>query len=225
MKNAKIKAMMKNAKIRSLKRRKKNPRTQLNILWHRKKDELETEDLINIVAATDYLPLMEKAVTKFLKRDNPNFSDFYTMLQKAKRALEKYEALKKSFWKKYLSLCSVNNLVELSEDGEKEAITKLLDKTEDGSMSNGKAKQVLIRLFEKHTKKEIRMNLWGKIKKHDLNEEELKYILNLESMYSLYEITSEAEKLLRERHKTKKKKAVRDLLHLAKQIKTKKGQS
>ncbi len=216
---------MKNAKIRSLKRKRKSPRTQLNILWHRKKDEFETEDLIDIVAATDYLPLAEKAVTKFLKRDDPNFNDFYSMLQKAKRALDKYEGLKKSFWRKYFVLCTVDNLAELAEDGEKEATTKLLNKTEDGSMRNNKSKQVLIRLFEKFTKKEIRMDLWRRIKKFNPSEGELRYLLNLESMYSLYEIRSEIEKLLRERHKTKENKVAKKLLYLAKQIKTKKGQS
>lgn len=216
---------MKNSKIRSLRRKRKDPRTQLNILWHRKKDELEIKDLIDIVAATDYLPLMEKAVTKFLKRDDPNFSDFYSMLQKAKRALEKYEALKKRFWKKCLALCNIDNLAELSEDGEKEAMIELFDKIEKGSVENGKAKQVLTRQFQKFTDKKTRTELWKRIRKLNPSEEELKYLLDLESMYSLCEIKSEIEKLLRERHKTKKNKVAKKLLYLAKQIKTKKGQS
>ena len=218
---------MKNAKIRALKRRKKGLRTQLNILWHRKRERkgFEIEDLIYIAETTDYLPLTKKAVTEFLSRDDPNFNDFYRMLEKAREALDKYEGLKKSFWRKYFVLCTIDNLAELAEDGEEEATKKLLDKTEDGSMRNNKAKQVLIRLFEKFTKKEIRMDLWRRIKKLDPNEGELRYLLDLESMYSLYEIRSEIEKLLRERHKTKENKITKKLLYLAKQIKTKKGQS
>jgi len=216
---------MKNSKIRALKRKRKNPRIQLNILWHRKKDGLETKDLIDIVAATDYLPLMEKALTKFLKRDDPNFSDFYSMLQKAKRVLGKYQALKKNFWKKYLALCTIDNLVELVEDGETEAATKLFAKLGNGSTKNNKAKQVLTRLFEKMTKEETRIDLWGKIKKLDPKEEELRYLLDLEGTYSYPKITSEIEKLLREKNKRKEKKDVKALLDLAKQIKTKKGQS
>jgi hypothetical protein len=75
------------------------------------------------------------------------------------------------------------------------------------------------------TKEETRTDLWEKIKKLNPSEKELKYILDLNGMYSYPEITSEIEKLLREKNKTKESKAVRDLLHLAKQIKTKKGQS
>ena len=220
-----VRTVIRNAKIRSLKRKRKNPRTQLNILWHRKKDEFKTKDLIDIIKATDCLLLMEKAVSEFLKKDDPNFSDFYTVLEKAKMTLEKHEGLKKRFWKKYLALCTIDNLAELSEDGEKEAMTELFIKTGNGSIKNNKSKQVLTRQFEKFTEKETRTKIWGKIKKLDPNEEELKYLLDLESMYSYPEITSEIEKLLREIHKTKEKKAVRDLLNLANQIKTKKGQS
>jgi len=209
---------MKNAKIRALKRRKKGLRTQLNVSWHRKRDEFETEELIFIVAATNYLPFMKKIVAEFLNRDNLSFDDFYCVLEKAKEVLEKDKHLKRKFWKKCLALCTVDNLAELAEEGEKEAATKLLDKTGDGSMRNNKAKQVLIRLFEKFTKKEIRMDLWGRIKKLNPNEKELRHILDLESMYSYPEITLEVEKLLRQRHKPRETKTMKRLLDIVKQI-------
>jgi len=221
---------MKNAKkrnVRTLKRkRKKNPRTQLKILWHRQKEDLRTEELIHIAETTDYLLLMKKNVTEFLKRDDPSFNDFYDMLQNTRRVLEEYETLKNNFWKKYLALCSIDNLAELAEDEEEPAMIELFKKTEDGSVKDSKAKQVLTRQFEKFTDEKIRTELWRRIKKHNPSRKELEYLLNLKSMYSLYKIRSEIEKALREKHKeTKKRKVVKDLLYFASQIKTKKGQS
>ena len=213
---------MKNSKIRALKRRKKDPRTQLNISWHQEREKLKAKDLIYIVAITDYLPLMKKAVVQFLNRDDPNFDDFYRMLERAKEVLEKYKDLKENFWKKYLALCTIDNLAELTEAGEKEAATKLFNEIQKGSMRNNKAKQVLIRLFEKITNNEVRTDLWEKIKKLNPDEKELRYILDLPSMYSLYKMRSEAEKLLRQKHKTKENKTTKKLLDIAKQIK--KGQ-
>ncbi|MBU2635446.1 hypothetical protein KJ841_03205, partial [Patescibacteria group bacterium] len=151
---------MKNAKIRALKRRKKGLPTQLNVLWHRTREKLETKELIFIIAATDYLPLKKKVVTEFLKRRDLNFGDFYRMLEKAKEVLEKYKDLKDNFWKKCFALCTIDNLAELTEDGETEAAEKLFDGIENGSFRSDKSKQVLIRLFKKMTKDEIRMDLW-----------------------------------------------------------------
>ncbi len=209
-------------KIRSLGRRKKGPITQLNILWHEKREKFKIKELIFIAAATDCLLLKKKVVTEFLNRGDANFDDFYCMIERIKEVLEKYKGLKKKFWKECFALCTIDNLAELTEAGETEATTKLLDKTEDGSMRNNKAKQVLIRLFERFTDEKTRMNLWERIKKHDPDKEELRYILDLPSMYSLFEIRSEAEKLLRQKYKTKENKNIKRLLDLAK--KTKKGQ-
>jgi len=220
-----VRAVIRSAQIRSLKRKKKNPRTQLNILWHRKKDEFKTKDLLDIIKATDCLLLMEKAVSEFLKKDDPTFSDFYTVLQKARMALEEYAGLKKRFWKKCLALCSIDNLAELSEDREEEAMAELFIKTGNGSVKNNKSKQVLTRQFEKFTDKEIRTKIWKRIEKLDPSEGELRDLLDLESMSFYPEIESDIEKLLRERHIRKEKKAVRDLLNLASQIKAKKGPS
>lgn len=224
MKNAKIKAIMKKARVRSLGRKRKNPRTQLKILWHQGRKSFKPKQLIYIVTMIDYLPLMKKVVAEFLNKDDPTFNDFYCMLEKTKEALEKDEYLKRKFWKKCLALCTIDNLAELSELGEDEATTELFDKIERGSVRNNKAKQVLIRQFEKFTEKKIRMELWERIKKLDPNEEELTYILDLESIYSYPEITLEAEKLLRERHRPRETKPMKRLLDIAKQIKTKRGQ-
>ena len=209
---------MKNAKIRALKRRKKGLPTQLNVLWHRTREKLETKELIFIIVATDYLPLKKKVVTEFLKRRDLNFGDFYRMLEKAKEVLEKYKDLKDNFWKKCFALCTIDNLAELTEDGETEAAEKLFDGIENGSFRSDKSKQVLIRLFKKMTKDEIRMDLWKKIKKLDPSKKDLIYILDLQCMYSLYEIRSEAEKLLRQRHKPRETKTMKRLLDIVKQI-------
>jgi len=202
---------------------KKSPQTRLNALWFQKKKEIGIKDLINIVRIMDYPPLKKRAVIEFLTRDNLSFDNFYRMLGTAEDVLEKYEDLKSKFWKQYLELCSPDNLVELIEIGEKEAAKELFFRIENASISNRKAKQVLIRIFEIVTDEKVRREIWRKIKELEPQEEELIYILNLPCMYAFPRIISQAQKLLRpNRNKKKSNRILKRIEKLIEEIK--KGQ-
>ncbi len=202
---------------------KKSPQTRLNAFWFQKKKEISVRDLINIVKKIDYPLLKKRAVIEFLTRDNLSFDNFYRMLGAAKDVLEKYGDLKSKFWKQHLELCNPDNLAELIEIGEKEAAKELFFRIENGSISNRKAKQVLIRIFEIVTDAKVRREMWKRIKALEPQEDELRYILNLPCMYAFPRIISQAQKLLRpNRSKKKSNRILKRIEKLVEEIK--KGQ-
>ncbi len=199
--------------------KRKEPKTRLNIFWHRQRKNFSIKNLVWIVKTIEYLPLEKRALREFLSRTNLTFDNFYRMLGAAKKIFEKDNKIEKEFWEKCLTICTPDNLVELTEMGESNATKELFRRIETGSIGNSKAKQVLIRLFEKITNEKTRMALWKKIKRLDLNEEELKYILDLPSMYALHKIVSQAQKLLRQIAKGNQGRNIKKLEELVEELK------
>lgn len=194
---------MKNKK-KKIPHRKKLPQTRLNVLWFQRKKDINVKGLIDIVKTVDYLPIKKRAVIEFLMRENLNFNDFYDMHQVAKDVLEKYKDLKNKFWQQWLDLCNPDHLVELTEDGEKEAAKEFLHRIKIKAISKRKAKQGLIRFFEITRDEKTRKEILKEIKDLDPNEQELKYLIDLPNMYALPGILWQIRRCLKQRRRSNK---------------------
>lgn len=203
-------------------RKQESPEIKLQRLWNKNKKRLNIKSLLYIERNIEYNVLRRDVLIEFLDRDNLNFDNFYRMIDLTKDILQKDKALKKKFLKQCFDICTENNLVELGETIESEAIKELFQRIEKKSISNRKALQVMIRFFEITTNAKARMILWLKIKKLDPNEEDLKYIIDLPSMYALPKIISEAQKFLKRKSRKPDGRILQKIERTLKQIK--KGQ-
>lgn len=182
-------------------RKQESPRIKLQRLWHQDKKKLKIKSLLYIVQNIKHNLLQKDAIIEFLDRENLNFDNFYHMLNLSKDVLQEDKALQKKFLKQCFDICTPDNLVELGEIGEAEAIKELRERIKEKSISNRKALQVTIRLFEITTNAKARMILWTEIKGLDPNEGDLKYIIDLPSMYALPKMISDAQKLLKKKNR------------------------
>lgn len=203
-------------------RKQESPQIKLQRLWHRNKKKLDIKSLLYIVQNIKHDVLQKDAITEFLDKENLNFDNFYHMFNLSKDVLEKYKALKKKFLKQCFDMCTADNLVELGEAGEAEAIKELFERIEKKSISNRKALQVMIRFFEKIADAKARMALWTKIKELNPNEEDLKYIIDLPSMYAFPKIISDAQNFLKKRNRKPDGRILQKIEQLVNEIK--KGQ-
>jgi len=187
---------------------KRSLKDKLRIYWRQQRIKLPVDDLISIVRTIEHLWLRKKALIEFLERDNLTFDDFYHMLNLAKDILEENEGLGNRFWEKYLALSTPDHLLELTEMGEGKAAKELFSRIEKETIGKNKARQILIRLFEKTRDKDTKKSLWGKIKDLNPSQAQLRDLLNLKGMYEYRAVTLSIEKFLRKLGKGRKEKRI-----------------
>lgn len=201
--------------------RKKQPEYKLHLLWYKKANELGPRDLIRIVLRQDYpIPFRKRVLREFLKRINLNFDSFDRMLNVAKDILEADSSLKKQFYEQCFRVCTENNLVELGDSGDTEAIKELIRRVKQGSAKNTSGLKALVLFFDRATYPKTRMELWKIIKEFDPTEEDLIELYNMVyGKYGFQGIVDDIQKFLKKRKRKKTKRILIRIEELAAQIK------
>jgi len=197
---------------------------RLNVYWHQHKKNIKnSEILIDFVLKhaddRDYSLARKRMLIEFLTRDNLSFANFYDMWNAAKDILENNKNLNSQFLKSLFEISSADNLLELAEEKMPEAIKELFRKIDTGCFSNRKSLQILIRYFTENSNLEIRKALWKKIKRFNLSDKDLKYLMDLPMMYALPKIISDIQKMLRKRNKKKEIRTIEKINKFIEQIK------
>ena len=207
-----------------LKRDKMSSKDRLDTYWHQHKKNIKnSEILIDFVLKhaddQDYSLTRKRMLIEFLTRDNLSFANLYDMWNAAKDILENNKNLNSQFLKSLFEISSADNLLELAEEKMPEAIKELFRKIDTGCFSNRKSLQILIRYFTENSNLEIRKALWKKIKRFNLSDKDLKYLMDLPMMYALPKIISDIQKMLRKRNKKKEIRTIEKINKFIEQIK------
>jgi len=212
----------KRARNRVQKTRRKRPKYKLHLLWHKEVKNFEPEDLIYIVLKINYLSLQKRALKSFLGMDNLTFDNFDQMGNAAKTIFDKNPTLKKRFYEQCFSICTENNLAELGEKADVEAIKELIRRVKTGSAKHSGGLRALIRLFEKSTTPESRMELWNIIKQFNPCEKDLIYLHNIVyGNYGFEKVTEGIQRYLKRKRKETQRKTILRIEELVTQIKQK----
>jgi len=209
-------------------RKQKSPEYKIDQLWAGKRKLFSARSLVFIAGDMKYPKLQKAALKEFLERKNLNFDDFYQALSLPSEVLSLDTNLENKLWKECLVLCTPDNLVELIGLGEKKAAKELFHRIKTKSISERKAKQILIWLIEKTYDKRLSKRLWKEIEKIGPNEQELKHLLDLVDSHKIrfmHKLPIRIEHLLAKIAKRKTGKTIIRFQELVKQIKIKKGQS
>jgi hypothetical protein len=195
-----------------------SPRYKLDVFWRKCRHNFSAINLVFIAREIDYPKIQKAALREFLTRGNLTFDDFYRALGLPKEVLGLDSSLEDSLWKQCFDICNPNHLAELIESGEKRATDELFKRIDRKSISMGKAKQILIWLFEKTSDKNLAKALWKRIEAIGLSEQELKHLLEADNADKC-KLVHHMEKMLARIDQKKTGKAITKIKELIVQIK------
>ncbi len=205
-----------NKRKKARKNRKDSPKYKLRIFWHKHRSNFSARNLVLLAREIDYPEIQKSVLREFLSRINLTFADFYRVLGLPKEVLELDSRLENTIWRQCFDICTPDNLLELIDLGEAKAAQELFERIDKKSISMRKAKQILIFLFKRTDDKKLTEELWRRIEAIGPNEDELKYLLDLEKASQLHR---HIEKLLAKRAERKTGVAITKIRQFVEQIK------
>lgn len=193
-----------------------SPEYKLQVFWRRYKHNFSSRNLIRMVREIDFPEIQILNLKEFVSRDKLTFADFYTVLSLPKEVLALDSALEEKIWKQCFDISTPDNLRELLDLGETKAGKELFRRIDTRAMSMGKAKQILISLFERSGDEEVRNECWKRIEAIGPNEDELKYLLDSKKAHKF---SRYIERMLARRALKKEEKAINKIKEFVAQIK------